>query len=905
MTQGQASSDSLGTQEKPWRLSRDEVLERLNTSEQGLSSDDARERLSRVGRNTIRGESRLNVFKLALKQFQSPLIYILLIAGAVSLFLREFIDAGVIGVVLAFNAVIGFVQEYRAERSIEELQKLAKARARVLRDGGEREIDAEEVVPGDILVLDAGERVPADCRLLQTRGLDVDESLLTGESAPVTKGTDQLKEKTTLPDRVNMAFMGTVTTRGHGRGVVTATGDETALGEIAGSVQQVRKVKTPLQQRMGRLANVIAVAVLVIGAAILGIGALAGDDLEELFFTVITLAVSAIPEGLPVVLTIALAVGVNRMAKRQVIIRRLPAVETLGNCSVIGSDKTGTLTQNRMTVRHVFAGGKSYEVTGSGYSAEGDIRFDGEPVELEDHRALSLTLRAGVLANEASVSLDDGQFSAQGDPTEVALLVAAAWAGLTREELQRQYRRWGEIPFESERQYSATFHERDGNDLVFVKGAPEVIVAMCREGLETPDFDRDQVLDQARQLADQGQRVLAMAYRELGPAGEHEAEPGQLQNLVFLGLQGMIDPPREKVEDAISECQSAGIRVAMVTGDHAVTAAAIARDLGIARAADGDVEVVEGADLEDMEADELTEVSERVSVYARVAPDDKLRLVRALQQRGDVVALTGDGVNDAPALKAADIGVAMGSGTDVAKEAAEMVITDDNFASIVAAVEEGRYAFDNVRKATFYLVSSGVAEVIAVVSSIVAGFPVPFLPAQILWLNVVTNGVQDVALAFEPGEEELMNLPPRPKSEGVLSRLLYERTLVAGLWMALGTLLLFLTERHVGAELEEARTIALTTMVVFQVLHAYNSRSEFRSIFQKSLFSNRFLLVGSLTAMTLHVAALYLPPTQYVLRLEPPDLVTWGQMVGVAITIVVAMELHKFLRGRSKREEPA
>jgi Ca2+-transporting ATPase len=601
--------------------------------------------------------------------------------------------------------------------------------------------------------------------------------------------------------------------------------------------------------------------------------------------------VSAIPEGLPIVLTVTLAIGLNRMARRNVIIRRLAAVETLGSCNVIGSDKTGTLTQNHMTVRAMYCDGTSYEVAGGALDAGGGITSDGRPTEVPPDSALHLMLLAGVLCNDATLVLNEHGAETTGDPTEIALLVAASKAGIWKWEAEDRYERWAEIPFDPERRFAVTFHRREGRQLTFVKGAPETVLDMCVRSM-TGELDVAAAHAAASTMAGGGMRVLAIACQDWphDTPEDFVAQP----SLTFLGLQGMIDPPRDEVAAALDGCRRAGIRVLMITGDHASTALAIGRQLGIAQAGDA---ALTGADLDRLAEPELLETVRHTPVFARVSPDHKLRIVQALQRNGDVVAVTGDGVNDGPALKAANVGVAMGkSGTDVAREASDVVVTDDNFASIFAGVEEGRVVFDNVRLVTFFLLSSGVGEIIAVLASIFFGFDLPFLPVQLLWLNLVTNGVQDVALAFEPGEKDVLDKPPRNLREGIISRILWERTLLTGFVLAAGTLTLFLLEIDAGSSTERARTVALTTMVLFQVLHVGNCRSEFHSVFSKSPLSNPFLLLGTGLALSIHVAALYFGPTQDLLDLEPLDLQTWAKMAVVAVSVIVVNELHKLIR---------
>jgi magnesium-transporting ATPase (P-type) len=891
---------TLQLPERPWELDADALVEELRSGRDGLSGAEAARRHEAFGPNELEVSGGKSPLVVLLNQFRSPLITILLIAAAVTIVLAEYLDAIVIGVVLAINAVIGFWQEYRAEQSMAALRRLARAHARVLRDGRERDVDAAELVPGDIVLLEAGDRVPADARLIHAASLEADESLLTGESSMVAKTTGPLPAEIAMADRTNSVFMGTSVTRGRGRAIVVATGASSVLGGIADSVRRIGEVATPLQRRMGRFARIIGVAIGVACVIGFAFGLLAGEEIGELVLSLVALAVAAIPEGLPIVLTVALAISVRRMAQRHVIIRTLPSVETLGSCSAIGSDKTGTLTENRMTVQRIHAGGRTFEVTGGGTDLRGRvIDPSGGEAATSDDEALQRTLTVGALCNDASlIEGTGGEAESLGDPTEVALLVAAAKAGLAKDVLDDRYLRVGEIPFESERRWAATFH-RDETDrsshFAAVKGAPERVLEMCESGLGGEPLDRGAVMRVAEEMAAEGLRVLAMADRPL------EGDPGQIDpmghpdRLRFVGLQGMIDPPRVEAIEAVRGCQSAGIRVVMITGDHAATALAIAERLGIASPDD---RVVTGVELDGIDDDVLERIVAEVPVYARVSPEHKLRIVMALQRIGHTVAVTGDGVNDAPALKAADIGAAMGrSGTDVAKEAADMIVTDDNFASIFAAVEEGRVAFDNVRKTTFFLISTGVAAVIAVLASLIFRFPLPFLPAQMLWLNVVTNGIQDVALAFEPGEKDVLARRPRPRREGVISRLLWERTAIAGAVMAVGTLLVFFWELRTHDDLALARTAALTTMVLFQVFHIGNSRSEHRSAFARSPFLNPLLFVGTIVAVTIHVGALYLPFTQFLLRVEPLNLETWLRMVIVASSIIAVVELHKILRG--------
>lgn len=885
---------------KAWHtLERATVEEMLGTGVHGLDAAEVDARILRYGANALEEAPPPNPITILLHQFQSPLIYILLVAAAVTLVLGEHIDSGVIGAVLVLNAVIGFIQEYRAEHSVRALMQLVSPKARVIRNGREHVVESRELVPGDVVALESGVRVPADLRLGSTTALMIDESLLTGESMPVNKITGRL-EGTNLPlgDRKNMAYAGSIVVSGRGRGYVVSTGNRTELGTIAEHVRGRERAATPLQIRMARFAGVVGLVVAAGALGVFAVGIARGESAVDMFMVAVAMAVAVVPEGLPVVFTITLALGVRRMAQRNAVIRRLPAVETLGSTTVIGSDKTGTLTENRMTVQKVWAGGRTFSVSGGG--AGDSIILNGEEAAaLAEHHPLYLTLLTGVLANEADISRTENGYEMYGDPTEGALLIAAAEAGIEPAETRAVYPLDAEIPFESERQYAASFRSHQGRHYLFVKGAPERLLAMSDQLLMEDGavpIQNETVLTASQALASEGLRVLGMAYRTLP---QPPAAPDELpapDGLTFVGLQGSMDPPRRGVREAIAGCQESGMRVVMITGDHAVTARAIANEIGIAT---GDAPVLSGGELMQMDSEALRRKVKDTSVYARVAPEDKLRIVEALQSHGEVVAVTGDGVNDAPALKAADIGIAMGKGgTDVAREASDMVLADDNFVSIYAAVEEGRVTFDNLRKVTFFLISTGAAALAVILASLLAGWPLPFLPAQLLWLNLVTNGLQDVALAFEPGERDVLKRPPRSPREGMISGLLWERTVIAGLVMAAGTLYLFWWSLQQTGDLGQAQTAALTTMVIFQMFHVGNCRSESRSIFVVNPLANPFLFAATAAAFLVHLGALHWTWSQFVLRVEPLELTTWIRIVVVASSILVAMECHKLVRSR-------
>jgi magnesium-transporting ATPase (P-type) len=879
-----------------------EAFARLESDPAGLTQDAARERLARFGPNQLPHAPPPSVWLILARQFASPLIFILAIAAAVSLVMHpdDPTDAVFIAVVLLLNASIGGYQEWRAERSSRALQQLLKIRATVLRAGEAYDVDADEVVPGDVIWLESGNRVPADVRLFEALGLEIDESLLTGESLPVVKDTGWTGQpEAPLADRGDMAHAGSIVVRGRGAGVVVATGTGTAVGQLALDVLRGTGGRPPLLERMERFTNFIGVAVVVAAVVIAGAGVLLrGYAVSDMVLFGIALAVAAIPEGLPVALTVALAVATTRMARRGVIVRRLAAVEGLGSCTLIGSDKTGTLTCNELTVRRlVLPDGRPAEVTGEGFAPEGEVRDGGRPVATGAVAPDLVRLaRVAVLCNEGDLHRRDGAWTWRGDPTDVALLSFGHKLGLVREVELEAAPLVNEIPFEPERQYAATFHRVDGRVWAAVKGAPERVLPMCL----LADADVRRHLERAEELAAAGYRVLALAE---GPAetGPDEAQtPAEPRGLEFLGFAGMIDPLRAGARDAVAACRSAGITVCMITGDHPVTALAIARDLGMA---DSPEQVVAGRDLEGLSARALEQVVARSRVFARATPRQKLELVDAAQQAGHYVAVTGDGVNDAPALRQANIGVAMGkSGTDVAREAADLVITDDQFATIVSGVEQGRIAYDNVRKVIYLLVSTGAAEILLLGLAVFTGLPtavagavLPLLPAQLLWLNLVTNGIQDVALAFEPGEPGVLERRPRPPAEPIFNRLMIERTIVAGLVMGVVGFAAFCWMVEVGGWTErQARNGLLLLMVFFEIIHIGNCRSETVSAFRLSPFKSPILLGGTLLAVVVHVAAMHLPWTQRILHVEPVSIRAMASLFMLALTITAALEAHKW-----------
>lgn len=886
----------------PWhRLTADSVLEELHVGEDGLTPKEALERGALHGPNVIGAEERIRPFHILAHQFTGALVLVLAAAGIISLAIGHWEDAVVISIVLFLNAAIGFAQEYRAERAIAALKGLVTPRCVVVRGGRKQEVDSRGLVPGDVVALDSGSRVPADLRLIRTTALHVDQSLLTGESVPAEKTASWTAPASEIPvaERQNMAFTGTTVSSGRGRGVVVSIGGETELGTIARDIRAVERPQTPLQRRMERFGRRVAVAIVGLAGVTFALGLLRGESVSQMFLTAVAIAVSAVPEGLPVVMTITLAVASRRMARRNAFVRRLAAVETLGSCTVIATDKTGTLTENRMTVTSVWAGGERFEVTGADLDTEGAILSGGAPARIEPSSPLYWTLLAGALCNEAELAGGEAdEVRTRGDPTEVALLIVAGKAGLDGTREASTYPLVQAVPFESQRGWAATVHRMDGDQVVLLKGAPERVLGMCDSTLaagEEAPVEPERVRGEAERMGAAGLRVLGMAVGR-GRSVVASVLAGEPQGLVFAGLTGMMDPPRPEVPETVAACRDAGIRVLMVTGDHESTAGSIARRVGILDE-DG-ADVVAGDHLASLSDDELTTALKSSRVFARVAPTDKLRIVESLARSGHVVAVTGDGVNDAPALKAAHVGAAMGrSGTDVAKEASDIVLADDRFATVAAAVEEGRTAFANLRNATFFLVSSGAGELLAILGSLLLRLPLPLLPAQLLWLNVVTNGVEDVALAVEPRDPARFRVPPRAVTEGILSRRLIERLVVTGLVMAAGTLWVFVGEWGGDpARLATARVAALTTLVLFQVFHVGSCRSETRSAFGMSPFSNRFLFFGVGASLLLHVGAMYFRPTQVLLQLEPLGAETWTRMALVATTVLIAVELHKRLR---------
>ncbi|WP_067047437.1 cation-translocating P-type ATPase [Methanofollis ethanolicus] len=871
-------------------LSESESLLKAGSSPEGLSRGEAARRLALYGRNALPERAPPSFLTVFLRQFKSPLIFILIIAGTVSFLLGDHTDALFIFAVILINAALGVVQEWKAEQSAAALRVLLRITGRVRREGRESGVPAEEIVPGDIVLLEPGSRVPADLRILRENVLSVDESLLTGESVPAGKVADPLLPDAPLMGRANMAYAGSTVVSGRGSGVVVATGTGTEVGKIATTLSAMETMKPPLLIRMEQFSR--WVGILVVGAsAVLGVAALLrGIEPVEVFFLAVALAVSAIPEGLPVAITVALSLGVSRIATRNVVVRNLAAVEGLGSCTCIASDKTGTLTVNEQTLTQiVLPDRRRYTVLGEGYRGEGRIvAADGSSPAEADYLRLQGMIRASVLCNEAVLVRRDGDWEHYGDAIDVAFLAAAYKLGLFPETVREEEAILADIPFEPERRYAAAFYREDGRILVAMKGAPEVVIPRCPTA--PPGAGEEAAL-----LAARGFRVIAVASGEVAGGVDLPFDEGDIPPLFFLGLACFIDPLRHDAATAVETCRQAGIRVVMVTGDHPATALAIARDLGIA-SSEGDIvtgEDLAGAGSPDSPA--FRDLVAKAQVFSRVAPLQKSAIVEGLQGEGHYVAVTGDGVNDAPALRRANIGVAMGSGTDLAKDTASIIITDDAFSSIVSGIEGGRATYDNIRKVTYLLISTGAAEVLLFTLALLAGLPLPLLAVQLLWLNLVTNGIQDVALAFEGGEPDVMGRRPRSPREGIFNRLMVEETLVSGSYIGVTAFLLWVWLIGGGWGEEAARNVLLLFMVLMENVHAFNCRSECGSIFRIPVGRNPFLIVGVMAAQGIHIIAMQVPVMQGVLGVAPVSLPLWLSLLTIALSLVFVMEVYKYL----------
>lgn len=891
-------------QEKNWHaLKTHELYRELSVNpDLGLDAADAAGRLRDYGPNTLQEKPSRSLFSIFIEQMKEILVLILLVAAVISGVLGEWEDAIVILIIVILNAVIGVFQENKAEHALKALKDMTKPSAKVVRGGRVLKTNAEEVVPGDVILLDAGDSVPADARLIEAASLRSNESALTGESVPAEKDPDEIKsDQISIGDRKNMLFMGTTITGGRGRAIVVETGMKTQLGQIARLLDEAVQESTPLQQRLGKLGKILGIAAGVIVVLVFLIGLWRGENLLEMFMVAISLAVAAVPEGLPAVVTIVLALGVTRMSRQKAIIRKLPAVETLGTATVICSDKTGTLTKNEMTATRVFAADRMFEVTGAGYIPDGKfIGRHGSEISPLDDETLGLILLGGLLNSDAQLEGTEKGYRVIGDPTEGALVIVAAKAGLSREAVVEKYPRLAEIPFDSERKMMTTFHQMNGLVRSFTKGAPDVLLERCSgvltQGGTTAlnEETRRSLLAVNSQLASQGQRVLALATRRWSEVPVSLSPDTAERDLSFAGFFAIQDPPRPEVKEAVSLCHGAGIRTVMITGDHQETAIAIARELDMMRPGD---QSLTGGQLEQMDEEELKKVVNSVTVYARVSPEHKLRIVEALKHHGHVVAMTGDGVNDAPALKRADIGAAMGiSGTEVAKEASDMVLQDDNFTTIVKAVEEGRTIYNNIRGSIQYLLSCNTGEIVAIFSALLLGLGSPLNPIQILWLNLVTDGPPALALGLEPPQKGIMKIPPRKPNEGLFSGGVGDRILWQGVMIGLLSLAAYWLALSWGRTVEEAHTMTFITMAMSQIVHSFNVRSTDKSLFTIGFATNRSLLYAVLVSSAALFVVVFVPFLREVFEtamLRPSD---WALVLGLSLMPLVLVEITKQVR---------
>ncbi|OGW43673.1 MAG: carbonate dehydratase [Nitrospirae bacterium RBG_16_43_11] len=890
---------------KNWHnLPVDEVIDLLDSDkEKGLDLSEAVNRRKQFGPNVITGKKRKGPLLRFLLQFHNPLIYVLLFTAVITALLREFVDSGVIMGVVIINAVVGFIQESKAEKAIESLKKMLSPSAATLRDGRKIVVPAEDLVPGDVVFIQSGDKTPADLRLFKAKNLQIDEAPLTGESLPVSKATEAIDKELPVADRINMAFSGTLVTYGQGAGVVAATGDNTEIGRIAGMLQDVKETETPLIRKLDKFSKVLMVVIMSAAGLLFLFGVLRGNPAIEMFMAAVALAVSAIPEGLPAVMTITLAIGVKRMAARHAIIRRLPAVETLGSATVICSDKTGTLTRNEMTVVALETPCGSYSVTGVGYEPSGSFMKDGREIEPSDEPALFELLMAGFLCNDALVKNDNDSWIIEGDPTEGALIVAAMKSGSNTEDEKKKMPRTDEIPFESDNQFMATLHhDHHMNGYIYVKGAPEKVIAFCSGELhgnsdnnEHKHIDKQFWEKKTLDLAAGGLRVLALAVKYV-PARHEILELRDVEEgFFFLGLVGMIDPPRDEAIKAVELCKKAGIRVKMITGDHLLTAKTIAEQIGIR----GE-RIVSGQDLEGMEVTELQRLVRDADVYARVSPGHKLKLVQALQANGEIVAMTGDGVNDAPALKQADIGIAMGiTGTEVAKEASAVVLTDDNFASIERAVEEGRTVFSNLQKTILFILPTNGGECLLIISAILLGMVLPVLPLQILWINLITTVALAITLAFEPVEAGVMDRPPRRPDAPLIDMSLVRRIALVSLIMAVGTFGLFYFETSRGADIAAARAVAVNTVVFFEAVYLFNARYLRDSVLSlKGFLGNKIVLLGIGVVVLFQMIFTYWSVTNRLFHVAPIGMMSWLRIIIVSSSLLLIIELAKAVERR-------
>lgn len=890
-----------------YQQSINEVCRILNTSkETGLQSDEVKHRLDEYGANELTHKEGTGVFQMFLQQLKDYMVIILIVASIVSIMVGEVTDSLVIIGIVIVNACLGVFQEYRAGKALEALKKMFAPNAKVIRDGEPMTIPAVNLVPGDIVTLETGDYVPADVRLFSTINLKVEEAALTGESMPVEKYADiQLDGDIGLGDQINSGFMSTLITYGRGGGIVTSTGMNTIIGKIAEMIQEDQAEDTPLQKKLAKMGKLLGTGCLVICAIVFLLGLLRGEHVLEMFMTAISLAVAAIPEGLPAVVTIVLALGMQRMAKHNAIIKKLHAVETLGSTTVICSDKTGTLTQNQMTIVKMYVPGMQINVQGDGYNPIGSISTQEREITTDDEPAVARLLEIQALCNDARlehlVEDDLDEWRIIGDPTEGAMIVAAAKAGIDREKINQRQPRLQEIPFDSQRKLMTTFHRGESGVLMaFTKGAPDILIERCTQIMRRngaveniSPLDVENIMQENKALAGQSYRVLAMAFKPIGVIPAQPTPEQDEKDLVFCGLVGMIDPPRAEAIEAIKVCKTAGIRVVMITGDYRDTAAAIARQLGIITSDD---QVLAGADLNLMDDSQLNEAAKNVNVYARVSPEHKVRIVQAMKSNGGIAAMTGDGVNDAPALKRADIGVAMGiTGTDVTKESADMILTDDNFSSIVKAVEEGRVIYSNIRKFVFFLMSCNVGEILIIFLSMIFNWPIPLLPIHLLWVNLLTDAFPALALGTEKKEPGIMQEPPRNPNESIINRDMIINIVVQSVFMTAAVLSAF----YFGWQeygLEIGRTYAFVTLIACELLRAYTARSEKYTVLKIGIFSNKSMNLATVVSFGLLAIIMFIPVLREVFKIATLHWYDWDFVIIVAIMPLLFGELTKIIK---------
>lgn len=886
-----------------------DIFKKLDATEHGLNSREVLKRQQQYGKNILPTKKPPSVLVVFIKQFLSPLIYVLLVASIISFLIGDIKDAIFIFIALLINAIIGTYQEWKAEKSAHALQNIIKVKTTVLRDAHKIEMDSTNLVPGDIVFFESGYKIPADVRLLEVNSLEVDESFLTGESVAVLKKTEELPADIPISDRINMTFAGATVTKGRGKGIVIATGVNTEVGKIAKTVTEAGDTQTPLIIRMKKFSTQISIAVLFCCVLVFIIFVSKGNHLNDVFFLVVALAVSSIPEGLPVALTVALSVATQRMLKRNVIVRRLNAVESLGSCTCIASDKTGTLTVNQQTIKEILlSSGETIIVKGQGYNDKGILQYKNETKpDISEIPVLDKIIETGILCNEANLYFQNDKWEYYGDAVDIAFLSLAHKAGIEPEKFIKKYNLKGEIPYESEKKFAARFFKSENILKTAVKGAVEVVLNFCnymydKEG-NVVNLNKKIIEEDALKLAAKGYRVLAVAGGDVSDTSEND-----LQNLIFYGLVGLIDPLRPESVETVQKCKEAGITVCMVTGDHPLTAYVLAKELGICKKME---EVVTGKQLDDIKDPESKEFINVVSssrVFARVAPMQKLYIVNALMKAGHFVAVTGDGVNDAPALKKANIGVAMGSGTDVAKDTASMIVSDDNFSSIVAGVEEGRFAYDNVRKVIYLLISTGAAEIILFLLAIIFTakfFPQsiepPLIAIQLLWLNLVTNGIQAAALAFEGGEEGAMKKPPRSPKEGIFNSLMIQETILSAIVIAAASFCVWYYLLSQGMEVYSARNITLLLMVLLENVHVFNCRSETVSAFKVKISKNYFLIISVIIAQSIHILCMQIPFMQKLLRIQPVTIKEWIIVAGLSLLLLLTMEIFKLIKNSIRK----